>query len=1346
VGDWRSSPRVVPPGSLPVASPVEPRAETSRTAAEPNARLERMVLLLKPSPAQQQALLEELEAVQNPASAKFHKWLTAAEFADAYANSASDVAAVSAWLASQGLDVAALPAGRGWIEFSGTVAEVEQAFGTRVDAIAGVGGTRYVLGEGIAVPAALTPLVEGLVSLDGALSAPALTRPAVVGLTVAELAASQASSGTEYAPMTPRQAAGLLHLDTLRAAGTDGAGQTVAIAARSRVRVADVDAFRAAFGLPAGAETIIRSQRDEAAGELEPGRNASRDAVADADSGVAADEAEATLAASWVGVAAPGAHVIVVPVESTGATDGIDLSLAAIVDQRLAGAVAVGYSVCEAALTPAHQAFYATLYRQAAAEGISVVAAAGDSGSAACHLAGGATPVSSGLGVNGLASTPWETVVGVASVKGGSSRIGTGSEAALAAWSLAGAAGASGAAELAADYAGGGGSSLLYAEPAWQPIPSALQEGAAAAKEDREAPDALRGRLLPDLALPTAASVLGSTREEGLTFCLGSSAAHGGCRLMRSGGSGAAAALFAGVAALIGQRDGPQGNLAPRLYALSRRSGVFADVQEGSAELACEEGTQGCGLDGLIGYAAGPGYDRATGLGVVDAHNLVTEWAKPLANGSSAATVTLAVTPVAQNSTYNPTASVTLTATVVTGTGGVTPTGTVQFIDSSEGQPVSSSPSSLNTSGVATLTTEGVFGPGGNEIVAIYSGDSVYASEDSSPPVNVNIQASTTSMAVAPSATSVAPGQAITVTATMSVGSPAEGTVPPAGSVTLDMDGLPTAMASLATAAGVTTATFSVTIPTSSTLATHALQAVYAGNANYAASTSPPVSVTVALSPTTTTIKPASTTPSAGSPLTVSASIASSEPVTANPTGTVDFLLDGVSQGMIAVTAGAPSTASVTIPSFPAGTHVLTGTYSGDASYATSTSAGVTVTAAKGATITTVTATPAKLAVGTTETLTATVGPALPVTGTTYTLTGSVNFYDGTTLLGSAALASNAASLTGVSLSAAATHTITAVYSGDTNWVTSTSTPLVLAATIMPDTVVLTSNLSSGSSGQAIVLTATVTPSVTVPAAAEQNPTGSVIFYDGTTIIGTATLLATPLTNASTATITIQTLPGGQDQLTAVYSGDTAYGSATSNVLSLDVQNFSITPSSSNPGTNLNIAQGTAGTASFTVTGLGGFNNQIQVVCAVPTQDNMTCTQSPQQVTAPATVTFTVQTYLPGEQIPVTTVSQKGPGNRPGGWQRTAGGTALAVLGLFLLPMGRRARLLKSGRRVWIMLLLLIGLGSAGIGCTSDSATNPQGTPLGVATLQITATAYIDNTVVSHSVYLTVNVVAPIKN
>ena len=181
-------------------------------------------------------------------------------------------------------------------------------------------------------------------------------------------------------------------------------------------------------------------------------------------------------------------------------------------------------------------------------------------------------------------------------------------------------------------------------------------------------------------------------------------------------------------------------------------------------------------------------------------------------------------------------------------------------------------------------------------------------------------------------------------------------------------------------------------------------------------------------------------------------------------------------------------------------------------------------------------------------------------------------------------------------------------------------------------------------------------------------------------------------------------------------------------------------PAATNPPTNLNIVQGSSGSASFVVTGLGGFNNTIQVVCAVPAQDDMTCTASPQDFTPPATISFVVQTFLPGQQTTPVTVSHR----NPPVWPRAAGGAALAVLGFFLLPVGWRARMFmrRPARQGVVLLLLLVGLGGVGIGCSSGVApVNGTGTPLGVATLKITASANVDNAVVSHSVYLTVNVV-----
>ena len=1180
-GDWHSGTRVV----IGSGGPARPEGTLTAGTAPAGAKLERVLLLLQPSAAQKQALDAQLANQQDPKSSEYHHWLSPAQFADLYASCASDIAAIVSWLQSEGFDVAPLPAGRGWIEFSGTLAQLEQAFDTRVSTVADPTGMRLALADSVSVPAAFGSLIHGLASLDGALAQPAITTTQLVTSSAAELRAATSIRGADA--LTPQMLQQFLHLDALHSSGATGAGQTIAIAARSNLQPQDVAAFRATFGLPASALRIAPDGAD-------PGRTT--------------DEAAALISVAWAGVAAPGAQIELVPAATTSATDGLDLSLAAIVDQALVRTVAVGFSACEASLSEAHQAFYAALYRQAAAEGIAVIAASGDRGASACHAGGSEGAVTSGYGVNALASTPWNTAVGTVEF---ADPANPGS--ALAGWSPRNPADPA--------YAGGGGKSALYVVPAWQPLPAgdSVQTGSSPA------------RLMPDIALPTA---LDSSLNHGLVFCMGAASNSSECAAVRGGGSAAAAALFAGVGAILAQKNGPQGNLAPTLYELRRQTGVFDDVEQGSARLACSAGSPGCDASGHIGFSAAAGYDLATGLGSINAQKLVTEWANAAATGTGTTSVVLTVAPALQNNTYNPSAQITFSANVSSLTSGSTPTGTVTFSDATPGGAVTigGSAVTLDSTGKASVTVNSGLPIGGNNVTAQYSGDANYAPSQSSPPFVVTISKSQTTPTIsAPAA--VAAGASFNATVTITAGTPPPGSLPPTGSVTMAVDGVATASSTLTTTGGVTSATFTLTAPTTS--GSHNLQATYPGDANYNSSVA-----------------------------------------------TVAFSIS------------------------------------------------------KSATVTTLTATPGVLTPGTTESLTASVAPLNSGT-TTYSITGTIAFYDGNVLLGTAPLVANSATLGGLSLSTSTAHSLTAVYSGDASWGPSTSNAVVLVPLLFADSVTLTVNPASPGPGQVVTMLATVSPSVAPATTSEQNPTGNVIFYNGSTVIATVALVAGP-NHTATATLLNATLPGGNDVLSAFYVGDSFYQPGTSNSITIGVQDFAITPSAGNPPTNLTIVKGSSGSASFSVTGLGGYNNQIQIVCAVPTQDDMTCQASPQQVIPPATVTFTVQTFAAGGQT--TSENRRAPL-----WPRALGGTALAALVFLVVPFGRRARIFTNSQRTLVLLaLLLTGLGAAGIGCSS-SVTAPVsgGTPLGVATLKITGTAYIDNTVISHSVNLTVNVIAP---
>src|SRR5204863_158434 len=179
-------------------------------------------------------------------------------------------------------------------------------------------------------------------------------------------------------------------------------------------------------------------------------------------------------------------------------------------------------------------------------------------------------------------------------------------------------------------------------------------------------------------------------------------------------------------------------------------------------------------------------------------------------------------------------------------------------------------------------------------------------------------------------------------------------------------------------------------------------------------------------------------------------------------------------------------------------------------------------------TSTSLTSTPNPSTTGQTVTLTSTVSPVAPATGVP---TGTVTFRDGATSLGVVTLVNGSASLS-ISTLAAGSHSLTAVYNGDASFAASTSptvTQLVNNANTAGTTTSLTSSASTIKSASFITFTATVSP---VPAVG--TPTGSVSFFDGTTLLATAPLNAAG--QASLVTRRLQTV--GSHSITAVYNGD----------------------------------------------------------------------------------------------------------------------------------------------------------------------------------------------------------------
>ncbi len=1263
--------------ALCATSGLAQRVTTSGTASPGGNSLgvRRVILLLRGSAAQTKSLRSLLDAQQTPGNAQFHQWLTPAQFAAQFAPTVAQLSAVTTWLTAQGFQLEPLPASRMWIVFSGSRAQLQSAFQARLVSAGTDADGQPVLRFAAppVIPASLSAQVAGLVSLDGVRATAALSQAAAAGVTAQALAlATTIQPAQPFTPATLAQLGSLPEMTpaTSGQSGTQeasnqgsvqaaGAGATVAIPTRSNLRQEDVAYFRSTFSLGDGTG-LLAVQPDGA----DPGRTT--------------DEAVTTAMTDWVMAASPGAQVSVIPAAGTRATDGIDLAFAAAVNSAAAQTILLGYESCETAVSAAHAAFYATLDQIAAAEGIAVIAASGDHGAAECAAVPdqvqtpGQQP-----GMNALASTPWNLAVGAATITTAGAKQST-----LAGWEQASAS--------APALATGGGVSALYPTPQWQSaqgLPTSdpgLTPGSGAQHH----------RYLPDMVLPAASSSTApsSTALPGAAFCLSGANLASSCNAATASGSAIAAAMMAGLAASLDASYGQQGNLAPNLYRLARMtpaanatgaaqstseassgaaSGaatstedatnssangastvgisttdaspasaasqpVFTDVTTGGNRLFCAAGTcgnaestanSGAVSAGRVGYAAAAGFDLATGLGAANGAALVAQWTRPDATGTEQDQVLM----TNQNGlTYNPSTDIDLTAKVTSLSGGSVPTGTVQFYDQTS-QQNAGSPVTLTADGTASYVEPAQFTIGGQNIEAIYSGDSNYA-PGTSLPVTFNIQPSATTLVIAPSTTTPAAGATITVTGTVTSANP--GNSPPTGTMTVDLDGVPQGTATFSTTTNVTTASFNMTAPTS-------------------------------------------------------------------------------------------------------GSHTLQGIYSGDTNYNQSTSQSVTISVAKQATTVSISATPSKLAQGTPESFTATIAPAATTT-TSYTITGTVSFYDGgTTLLGTATVTNNSATLADIAISAAVAHTITAVYSGDTTWASSTSSPLVLEPVLQPVTVTLTSTSAVLSPGQAANLTATVTP-VTAPAAGiEQNPTGNVFFYAGTQLIGESTL-SIGIADTAVASLNVPTLPGGTYELTAIYSGDTVYGQATSNQLGFAVESFTI----SSTTTSISIIQGQTATVPFTITSTGGLTGPIQILCAEqnpPTAGAINCAFNPAIVNGTEATTLTITTY-PG----LITAANRAP-RSPFGLARATGGVALAAL--LLLPFSRRRLRWLQGSVGMLLLaaLLLAGATFSSLGCGSSSpsgtGTTSSGTPLGTATLQITGAAYVNNVTVSNHAYLTVNVV-----
>jgi len=309
-------------------------------------------------------------------------------------------------------------------------------------------------------------------------------------------------------------------------------------------------------------------------------------------------------------------------------------------------------------------------------------------------------------------------------------------------------------------------------------------------------------------------------------------------------------------------------------------------------------------------------------------------------------------------------------------------------------------------------------------------------------------------------------------------------------------------------------------------VSSHSITAVYGGDATFSGSTSAVLTQKVDKADTTTTVASNNNPSAFGQNVTFTATVSPSG-TTGTPGGSVTFKDGATTLGSSPLSSGVATFATA---SLAVGPHSITAVYGADTNFNGSTSAALTETVNKANTATAVASNNNPSVFGQNVTLSATVSPS--------GATGTVQFFDGATLLGAPTLSGGTATLSTASLSAG-THSITATYSGDGNYATSSSTALSQVVNPPNTTTTLTSSANPSKPNQRVTFTAMVSPS---------GATGTVTFLDGSTSLGTGTL------SGGIASLSTSSLSLGTHFIRAQYSGDSSYAGSTSTVLTQTVQ------------------------------------------------------------------------------------------------------------------------------------------------------------------------------------------------
>ncbi len=680
-----------------------------------------ITLYFQPTAQQKSELDALVQAQQTPGSPLYHAWITPAEYAARFGLNDADIAKVESWLNSQGFNVERVANSHNSITVSGTAALVEAAFGTQMNRYQVDGETHIANATDLQIPAALSGIVQSVRNLNDFRPKPQILRTSVRPQFTGK------NSGPHY--LTPKDVGTIYDINAAYNAGYTGSGQTIVVVGQSEIAKSDIEAFQTAAGLTVKDPNQI----------LVPGSGTA--------TVVSGDEAESDLDVEYAGGIAPGATIDFVYTGNNG-NDNVYDSLQYAVDNKLGSVISMSYGTCETELTAGSYATLDAIVEQGASQGQSILAASGDTGSTACYDPTGSSGLTTtqqrALAVNYPASSAYATGIGgtefpsadVATSNSTYWQSSSGSDvvgSALSyipeqAWNDDSATIGN---QFGAQYAlssGGGGTSTFTARPSWQTGVPGLASGSK--------------RLVPDVSLSSSADNAGylyCTSDQSSWATSQKASCNKGFRdssstdLTIGGGTSFATPIFAGLLAIVNQKTNASGLglVNGTLYTLAANAGTYAtafhDVATGSNK--CTAGTSYCSTAGAGSYAAGTGYDEATGLGSVDFNNLLTAW--PGGSGTTLDGTTTTVSPATATPASG--ASDVITITVASSSTAITavPTGSVTVTVDGTAQPALPL-----TNGSATYTFSSTTAAA-HVIVASYSGDATFAASTGSATVTV---------------------------------------------------------------------------------------------------------------------------------------------------------------------------------------------------------------------------------------------------------------------------------------------------------------------------------------------------------------------------------------------------------------------------------------------------------------------------------------------------------------------------------------------------------------------------------------------------------------------------------